>query len=147
MDVTPKDVKVLSVLRQDSRLSLKEMSRRTNLPISTIYERLREYRNGVVRRNTAIIDFKELGFHTRANVLLKVGNSDRKQLRECLSKSRSTNSVFRVNNGFDFMAEFVFKDMQELEDYLEVLESKFQIKDKQIFYVVEDLKRENFTLF
>lgn len=144
MKCTEKDIRVISALREDSRSTLKEISKKTGIPISTIYEKLKCYKEGIIKKNTAIIDFKQLGFSARAKVLFRVDSSERQAFKDCIIKSRNTNSVFRVNNGYDFMAEFVFKDMQELEDYLDLLETKFKIKDKQTFFVVEDLKRESF---
>jgi len=51
--------------------------------------------------------------------------------------------MLRLNNDFDFFVEAVFKDMKGLEEFSESLE-KFKIKKKKEFFVIEDLKREDF---
>jgi len=42
------------------------------------------------------------------------------------------------------MIETIFKHIKELEDFIESLEEKFNIKEKQVYYLIEDIKRENF---
>ncbi|PIN79479.1 hypothetical protein COV16_03980 [Candidatus Woesearchaeota archaeon CG10_big_fil_rev_8_21_14_0_10_34_8] len=49
-----------------------------------------------------------------------------------------------MNNGFDCMAEVVFKNLKHLEDFLEKIDIKFGIKKKEVHYILDDLKREKF---
>ena len=44
---------------------------------------------------------------------------------------------------FDFFVETVFKDMKYLEEFSEILEL-FKIKKKKEFFIIEDLKKEDF---
>jgi hypothetical protein len=61
-----------------------------------------------------------------------------------LAKNSNINSVYKTNNGFDFMMEGIFKHIKDLEDFMENLEGRFPIKSKQVFYIIEDIKREGF---
>ena len=36
----------------------------------------------------------------------------------------------------------VFKQIKELEEFLEQLEESYKVKSKQVFYIIEDVKRE-----
>ena len=75
--------------------------------------------------------------------MLKVNKKDRDALKEFLMKCNSVNTLFRINNGYDFLVEAVFRNMKEMQDFVEKLE-RFKIKDRQEFYLLEDLKRESF---
>jgi len=61
-----------------------------------------------------------------------------------LQKSWHVNNLYKINNGFDFIAEFVFKSINEMENFFEDLESKFKIKSKDVHYIIEDVQREAF---
>ena len=76
--------------------------------------------------------------------MLSTAKEDRDKLKSYLKEHQSINSLFKINNGYDFLAEGVFENVKELEDFLEMLEDKFKLKDKKVFYVIEDIKRENF---
>ena len=59
-------------------------------------------------------------------------------------RHQNVNSVFKVNNKFDFQLEVVVKHIKDMEDFLEKVESKFRLKDVEVHYIIEDLKREGF---
>jgi DNA-binding Lrp family transcriptional regulator len=139
-----KDKLIISHLRQDGRMQLTKMSKKTSIPVSTLFEKLKKYQGEIITKHTVLVDFSRIGYGTRAKVLLKVKKSQLKDLKEFLLKSSHTNELYRINNGFDFLVEFIFESMQGLEEYLDSVCSQFDIKKEQVLYVVKELKREEF---
>ena len=138
------DTMIISLLREDSRMSLTKMSRLTKIPVSTIYEKIRTFNKGAIRKHTSIVDFSQFGYNTKANVLMKAKKTNLQQLREQLIICPYLNNLYRVNNGFDFMAEFIFKTAKEMEEYLETMGKKFELEKEEVYYVVDEIKREEF---
>ncbi|MDP3918450.1 MAG: Lrp/AsnC family transcriptional regulator [Nanoarchaeota archaeon] len=138
------DQLIISLLREDSRMTLTKMSKKTNIPISTLYERIKNYKDKVIKKHTSIVDFNSLGYSARARVLFKIKKNEREALKSFLSNSNYLNELHKINNGFDFMAEFIFKNMQELEEYLDQVGEKFPIEDQQTYYLLDNIKEENF---
>lgn len=138
------DLLIISNLRINARESLTSMSKKTRIPVSTIFDKLRENINGVIKRPTILIDFQKLGYPTVSTILIKVNKDHRDILREHLKKSFNVNSVYKVNNGYDFIVEVVFKNMQEQESFIEKLEESFNILDLKTFFIIEELKKEEF---
>jgi DNA-binding Lrp family transcriptional regulator len=138
------DFLIISHLRRDARESLTKMAKKTNLPISTIYDKLKAHEKEIIKKHTCLLDFVCLGFNAKANIMLKVEKSERAELRNFLLKHQNVNSAYKISNSYDFLLEVVFRNIKDLEDFVENIESKFKIKDKQVYFVVEDLKREAF---
>lgn len=135
---------IVSLLREDSRRSLTEMSRLSKIPISTLYDKLKNYQGSLIQKHTTLVDFTQLGFAARARVLLKVKRTELPQVKEHLLKSPGLNELYKVNNGYDFMAEFIFKTMQEMENYLDILSDRFELEKEEVFYIIDELGREEF---
>jgi len=142
--IDKRELVIMSMLRQNSRETLTKMSRKSHIPVSTIYDKIKMHEEGIIKRHTCILDFAKLGFNTRANICLKVSKEARAELREHLLKHQNINSVYKINNGFDFLVEAVFKHIKDLEDFLEMLDEKFKLKGRQVFYIIDDVKREAF---
>ena len=140
--INKKDLLIITNLRNNARMPLTKMSRTTHIPVSTIFDRLKI--NDIIVRHTTLLDFSKLGYKVRAQIAFKVDRDDKEALRECLMKHQSCNSVLKINNGYDFMIEGIFKELNEMEDFLEQLEQKFKILEKTTFYIIEDLKKEAF---
>ena len=138
------DLIIISSLRQNARAKLTDMSRKTRIPVSTLFDRIRLHEGGLIKKHTALVDFGKLGYNTMANIILKVKREHRDDVREFLMNHPSVNSAFKINNGYDFSIEGVFQNIREVEDFIELLEDKFSIKSKQVFYVIDELKKEAF---
>ncbi len=142
--ISTKDLMILANLRKNSRESLTRLSRKTRIPVSTLYDKLKSYSNGIITKHTAIIDFTKLGFHTRANILVKISREQREGAKAFLVNNHNVNSVYKISNGYDYLIEAVFRNVKDIEDFLEQFETKFQIEEKQVYYVIEDIKKEAF---
>lgn len=138
------DLLIAAFLREDARIKLTTMARKTGMAVSTLFDHIHNIDDLCITRLCALLDFPKLGFGTRAMLLIKSAKDQRGKLREHLLMMNSVNSLMRINNGYDFLAECVFKDMRELEEFCEKLESAYGVKKKELHFIIEDLKREDF---
>lgn len=139
-----KDLLILSHLRQNARESLTKMSKKTKIPISTIYERMKDNSGGLVQKHTALLNFDELGYMARAHIKVKVPPVQKAEIKSYLEANENVNSLYKINNGYDFLVEAVFRHIVNLEEFVEKIEEKFDITDKDVYYIVDDIKRESF---
>lgn len=140
-----KDVVCLQELRKDGRMGLTELSKALNIPISTLHERLKSYRQtGVIKRYTALLDFHLLGYSIRAYVFIVADKNQKEQLRLHLLNLSSVNTLMKINHGYDFLVEALFQTMQEVDAFRERLVQKYGAKSVEIHYVIEELKQEGF---
>ena len=138
------DIKVITNLRENGRMPLTELSRRIGLPISTIHEKLKKRIAQGAVRPCVLLQFQKLGFDTRAFILLGVEPAEKEKLLAYLSKHANVNSLFRINSGWTALIEGVFRDMYALETFIETVEQLFTIRQKQVCYVLDELRREAF---
>ena len=135
---------ILSNLRNNARESLTRMGRRTSIPISTIYEKMKNYENGIIKKYTIIMDFGKLGFNTRVNVLIKTTKECRDKLKDFLLENKSINRVYKLNNEYDFVVDGIFRELKDVELFLDRLENEFGVIDKKVHYIVDEIKVEGF---
>ncbi len=135
---------ILANLRTNARATLTSMSKKTSIPVSTIFERIKHYETGLIKKHTILIDFSMLGYKTRASILVRANKECREQLRNFLLLNKSLNTVYKINNGYDFLVEGIFKELKDVEIFLDKLESDFNVTDKYVYYIVDELKREDF---
>lgn len=145
MEIKKTDLLIVSCLRQDARMKLTEMSRKTRIPVSTIYDKVMSYTaNGLITKNTSLLNFEQLGYHARTLITFSANKENRKKLFELLNKHDNVNSLFKINNGWDFMIEAIFPGVKDVEDFVESIEEQVKLRNKKIFYVIEQTKKEEF---
>ena len=136
------DLSIIACLRKDARQRLTYISRTTGVPVSTIYDRMKQHDNGLIVKHTALIDFHKLGFCTRAYIAIKVDRERRDSVKELLLNHPYVNSLNKINNGYDFIIEAVFANLSDLEKFMDSMEQS--IVQKQVYYVIDELSREAF---
>jgi Lrp/AsnC family transcriptional regulator, regulator for asnA, asnC and gidA len=144
MKLKEKDLKLLQALRTNGRMPLTELSKRTKIPISTIFERLRKHKIDIIQKSTILLDFKKLGFNVRVHFICRVDKNRKEHLQEHLEKTPNINRLYRINNGFNYLCEAIFEDMQRAEQFMESLHEEYHVKKIESFYILDVIKEEGF---
>lgn len=140
--IDDKNSYLLSYFRSNARISLTQLSKQTKIPVSTLFERLKSFEeNNYITKHTSLINFNQLGFDIRVQILVE--SIDSKQLSLFLSNNTNINNVFRINNGFDFLIEAIFSNISELDAFMQDLKNQ-PVKKTKEFFVLEELERERF---
>ncbi len=142
-----KELNLLSHFRNNSRISLTSLSRITKMPVSTIFDKLKYYeKNFFIKKHTSIIDFRKLGYELKTKILISAKRDKKEELQQFLLNHPRINTVYRINNGYDFLIEAYFKNMYEMDLFTKELEA-YEPQEKKEFFVMEDLKLEEFLTY
>ena len=132
-------------MRENSREKLTEISKKTDIPISTLFDMLKEMQGNIIVKNTILLNFHELGYHAHAQIFLKVNPEFKDKIRTHLLMNQNVNSLYKINNDWDFVIETLHKNIRDLDGFMDSLNSKFKIERHQIHYLVDEIKREGFV--
>ena len=143
MSFNKKELIILSHLRQNARKSLTEIFRQTGVPVSTLFDKLKKYEKGLIKKNTVLLNFNKLGFGVRVKILLKAAKDQKENLRIHLVNSHNVNSVSSVTNGFDFLIEALFRNLKDMQQFSDNIE-QFNLTKKEEFFIIEEFKSESF---
>ena len=136
---------VLSHLRNNGRVTLTKLSRKTRIPVSTLFDMLKSLqKHGLVKKLTAVVDFPKIGYLSRAKITVRVDKLKREDFEDYISNHRNVNSAERINNGYSHMIDVIGKNISEIEDFLETIENQFEITKVQMFYIIESVTEESF---
>lgn len=144
MELKTKERMLLNYFRNNAREALTKISRKTGMPVSTIFDKLRKYETSIISKHTSLLNFEELGYHVRAQVFVKTLPENRRTLGAYLCECPNVNNIYRVNNGYDFLVEVIFKTVQELEGFVEELELERGVNGKELYFIIADVAREQF---
>ena len=138
-----RDLLLVTFFRKNCRENLTTISRATKMPVSTIFDKLKEFEKDLVSKHTTIVDFKKLGFDIKLSILFKLGKDSKEEFRKFLITNENVNTVLRVNNGYDYLVEAIFRNMSAVQRFYEQID-RFNIEDKKELFVIEDVIREAF---
>jgi len=116
------DLKLLRILQNDSKLSVKLIASMVNLSPSPVFERIRRLeQNGYIMSYKAILDAEKLnkGFIVFCSIKLKqhdrlIGNS----FVEDILKIDEVTECYNISGDFDFLLKVQVSGMKQYQDFV-----------------------------
>ncbi len=118
------DIKILELLKDNSRLSFADLGRKISLSPSAIRERLQKLEdNEVIRKYSITIDNRKLGYDIEAFILLKVFPGKLKSILGIITNYKEIKEVHRITGNQNLHLKIVVKNQIELQNLLDELMS------------------------
>jgi DNA-binding Lrp family transcriptional regulator len=123
------DLKIITLLQQDSRLSFNKIAGKLGVSVGTAYNRVRELEeNGVVKGYTVILDAEKIGFELTALILIQAVGKHLEEVEAEIAKTGSVIAVYDITGDYDAAIITKFKDRAGLNDFVKNLLSAPHIK-------------------
>lgn len=140
MDVI--DVKILEVLKENSRVSISELSKKVNLSLSAVSERLKKLENSsIINKYTVILEPKLLG--KDLSVLISIGLESTSQTNEFLEFVDSEPEILEchyITGEYDYMLKVTTANTHTLEAIMNRIKSFHGIKRTQTNVILSTTK-------
>lgn len=140
------DQKIISHLRKNARKSLTEISKETKIPVSTIFKKIKDLENNVIKKYVALIHYENVNHHHWNILFIKIPDQEKESFEDFLIKHPNINTLCEIFNVYNYKIETVFKNMKDYFEFIKILESKFTIEKKQECNVIKEIKKEEFVL-
>jgi len=145
--VDKEDLKILSCLRKNARETLTRISKVIGIPISSTFDKLKRLEaTGVITRHTSLVDLKKIGFSVQVIFFLKANDNNKKELERRLIENPQVNNVARITGNWNFVMDALFRDVEELESFVEVLGKDYKGIEFSLHHVLKTLKQECFLI-
>lgn len=126
------DVKILSLLEEDGRMPVKEISSRINLTSPAVSERIKKLeKQGVIHGYQAILNHHALGYLIRAIVNITMKVEKYPQFYELAEKDPSIVECYHVTGSYTMTIIVAVKEVNGLEKLLNRIQ-KFGDTNTQI---------------
>ncbi|MBI4020370.1 MAG: Lrp/AsnC family transcriptional regulator [Candidatus Aenigmarchaeota archaeon] len=121
-----KDVSILGLLRENSKLTTQQISKRTLIPVTTVHNRIKRLEKlGVIKGYTVDIDHKKLGKDITAIILMTVSYvlpDGRKvsqiELAKEVRRNPAVEDVCIVTGGSDIVLTVRVDNVEQLNDFI-----------------------------
>lgn len=151
--IDSKDLRILSIIQENCKLSLKELAKRVGLPMTTVHDRIKRLeRSGIIKGYRAVLNAKKLGFGVTAFILisfsyeLKEGRISQRELVRKIATLPEVQEAHIVTGNWDIIVKVKVEDVDELGRF--VVDRLRMIKgvDKTLTCVVLDTVKESGAL-
>lgn len=142
--LTKEDLVILKELQKDGRISYAELSRISEIPHSTVHDRIRRLiSSGVIKKFTVILDVEEVGVNIVAIIGVETGAKLYKNVAEALCKIDEVVEVYGTTAEFDLMIKIRTTTRDELSNILNQIRRIDGVDDIYVSSILEIFKEEH----
>jgi len=144
-----KDKLILNVLKENSKLSVQKISKETNIPVTTVYNRIKNLeKNKIIKKYTILLDNKLLDKNIAAYVaitmdysLLKKMNLSQHDIAKKLKRNENVEEIAMITGIIDILIKIRVKDIEELDNFVtKYLRNIDGIKKTQTMVVLNEVE-------
>lgn len=122
VEVNELDLKILDVIKNDAKLSVREIAKILNKSPSTILSRIKKLeRIGVIKGYATLIDYSKLNYQVTAITLLQVEGPYIEEVEKLLASEPNVRAVYDVTGEYDVIVISLFKTVSELDNFIKRL--------------------------
>lgn len=114
------DREILEVLREKGRMSLSDISRRVNLSVPAVSERIRKLEeSSVIEGYTVRINREAVGMKLLVYIMVNIDTPENTRVfRERIVEFREVIECHHIVGEYDYMLKVLLEDTRALEDFL-----------------------------
>lgn len=140
------DLKIIDVLKENSRATASEISKRVNLSIPAVSDRLRKLEDtNVIKKYTLKLNREKLGYKLLAFVFINIDLTPNIQgFRKSIVEFSEVMECHHMAGEYDYLIKVLVTDTAELENFISnKLKSLKGIQKSNTLIVLSTLKEAN----
>jgi len=111
------DKKIIKVLENDARTSLRKISELVDVSLGTVSNRVKRMeKNGVIKGYSVILDPDKIGWELNVVIGLRIQKGRLIEIQERIAKDSRVHGVYDVTGDFDSMVIARAKNRKDLDD-------------------------------
>jgi DNA-binding Lrp family transcriptional regulator len=134
-----KDHIIISILRKDSRKSIREIAKETNYRPSTIHQRIqRLIKDNIIENFTLKLNSKLIGENFVVFMFISTENIINENAFNC----SEIKEVYGITGEYDLLIKMKFKDVENFNDFILKFREKYKLKKTVTMVATICLKEE-----
>lgn len=134
------DLKLLDILKENSRLSFADLGRKINLSPSSVRERIQKMEDeGVIKQYGIEIDHKKIGYDLEAFILVKVFPGKLTYVIDKVKEFPEIKSAYRITGNQNIHLKVVVENQIGLQKLLDKL---MQFGDTNTFLILSKINNQ-----
>lgn len=113
------DIRILSILSEDARMSYREIAKKVGIASGTVYNRIKKMTdNGIIKGYIPLLDHRKLGYDLTVLILIQVEGEHLTNVEEMLATPSEVLAVYDITGEFDVAVIARFKNTKSMNAFI-----------------------------
>ena len=137
------DIRIISLLQKNARLSYREIARELDVAVGTVYNRIKKLEEeGIIKGYAPVIDYEKLGFGLTALIGIKAQGRKIAEIERMIAEKTRAMMVYDITGEFDIFVIAKFRDREDMNRFVKWLLSLDGVEKTNTSVAMQVVKEE-----
>ena len=147
MEPDSTDKKILNVLRENSRLSLRQIAEKVKVSVATVMHRLNKLeKEGILKKYTAKIDYEKIGYDVEVMIEIRISKGRLLDVEKKIAVHPNVFAVYDVTGAFDAVILARFRNRRQMDNFLKKIQTYEFVERTETKLILKTIKEESLMI-
>ncbi|MBW3012468.1 Lrp/AsnC family transcriptional regulator [Candidatus Woesearchaeota archaeon] len=148
MKIDDLDRKILNVMLDNSRQSLREIAKKTGVSVVTVLKRVNALeKEGVIKAYTTELNYEKLGYDVSVVIHLRIAKGKLFEVEKKIAIDPHVFAVYDVTGDFDALVIAKFKNRRAMDMFLKKVQSYPFVERTETDLILNEIKEKNIRVY
>ena len=147
MQLEETDKKILNVLIEDSRLSLRQIAKRVNVSVATVMHHIKKLeQEKILTGYTTKLDYERIGYDIEVIIEVRILKGKLIEVEKKIATHPNVFAVYDVTGAFDSVILARFRTRRQMDNFLKKLQTYEFVERTETKLLLKTVKEDNISV-
>ena len=143
MQLSETDRKILNILVDDSRLSLRQIAKKASVSVATVMHHIKKLeKESVIKKYTSKLDYEKIGYEILVMVEIRVSKGKLFEVEKKVATHPNVFAVYDITGPFDSLVLARFYTRRQLDSFIKKLQGYEFVERTETKFILNTIKDE-----
>ena len=144
MELEETDKKILNILVENSRLSLRQIAKKADVSVATVMHHTRRLeKEKIIKKYTTQIDYEKIGYDIEVLIEIRISKGRLLDVEKKIAVHPNVFAVYDVTGQFDAIILARFQTRRQMDNFLKKIQTYEFVERTETKLVLQSIKEEN----
>ena len=144
MNIEDTDRKILNILVENSRLSLRQIAKKADVSVATVMHHLNKLEDEkIVRKYSAKLDYEKIGYDVEVMVEIRISKGRLFDVEKKIATNPNVFAIYDVTGSFDAIVLARFPNRRQMDNFLKKIQTYEFVERTETKLILNTIKEEN----
>jgi len=138
------DKKILNILVDSSRLSLRQIAKKADVSVATVMHHINKMeRENIIRKYTAKLDYEKIGYDIEVIIEIRISKGKLLEVEKKIAVHPNVFAIYDVTGAFDAVILARFPTRRQMDNFLKKIQTYEFVERTETKLILNTIKEEN----
>src|SRR3989344_3479023 len=144
MQLEQTDKKILNIIVDNSRLSLRRIAKKADVSVATVMHHIKALeKEGIIRKYTAKLDYEKMGYDVEVMIEIRISKGKLFEVEKKIAMHPNVFAVYDATGAFDAVILARFPTRRQMDNFLKKIQTYEFVERTETKLVLQTVKEEN----